>query len=732
MTTISLPTETPSRANAPTADCDGNGRLPTLPGILPHHYKELHEGSGLSDATIQAAGIYSETDYRKLASLVNRRKLPKKSAAPAWVLPYSALDGRPTGYCQVKFDNPWLVRGKPCKYVSPSNRDPEVYLPPNLADAVSTPKAPLLIGEGGKKGLRATEMGFPCLVLAGVTTWKAKHTERLLPAMEQIKWKDRPVFVCFDSDLAENAMVQEAECRLAALLANQGAIVRVVRLPEGPPGEDGKPAKVGLDDYFLTHTAADFQKLLDAAEEPEKPTAGTVKQSSNEMDPYYEVVGFLAQQQVDGTSPLRFWRGTFHHWKDGGYREKSLEEVRAAVLRYLNRWYTKINSGSVYNVVDQLKAQVMLDYDREPPCWLGKPPRNWAPAETLATKSGLVHLPSLVAGGDYLHPSTPRYFSPAALDYAFDPQAPPPETWLRFLGSLWEEDRDSIACLQEWFGYSLVPDTRLHKIFLVVGPMRSGKGTIARTLRKLIGFKNTCGPTLASLSSNFGLWPLVGKTLAVISDARLGHKIDSHTVVERLLSISGEDPLTVDRKMLEPINYRFLTRLMILSNEIPRLADASGAVASRMIVLPLSQSFLGREDTTLEQKLLPELPGILLWAIEGWRRLRERGCFVQAESGLSMLSDLGDLASPVGAFVRDCCEIHPAANVSRDDLYHAYADWAKAGGRTRVEDRAGFGRNLRAVAPSVRDGNHRVFGRMVRFYEGITLQEGELQQTGGE
>jgi putative DNA primase/helicase len=61
---------------------------------------------------------------------------------------------------------------------------------------------------------------------------------------------------------------------------------------------------------------------------------------------------------------------------------------------------------------------------------------------------------------------------------------------------------------------------------------------------------NVAGPTLSSLSGDFGLAPLLGKSLAVVSDARLSGR-NSSVVVERLLAISGEDTITVNRKYRE-------------------------------------------------------------------------------------------------------------------------------------------------------------------------------------
>lgn len=80
------------------------------------------------------------------------------------------------------------------------------------------------------------------------------------------------------------------------------------------------------------------------------------------------------------------------------------------------------------------------------------------------------------------------------------------------------------------------------------------------------------------------------------------------------------------------------------------LGDSGRVLVGRMILLRLTRSFYGVENHQLTDKLLTELPGILLWAIEGWSRLQERGRFVQPESGQQMLDDMDDLSSPINAF----------------------------------------------------------------------------------
>ena len=53
------------------------------------------------------------------------------------------------------------------------------------------------------------------------------------------------------------------------------------------------------------------------------------------------------------------------------------------------------------------------------------------------------------------------------------------------------------------------------------------------------------------------------------------------------------------------------------------------------------------------------------------------GRFVQPTATDEMLGELNDLASPVAAFVRECCNAGPEYEVQRKDIYQAYTGWAK-------------------------------------------------------
>ena len=114
--------------------------------------------------------------------------------------------------------------------------------------------------------------------------------------------------------------------------------------------------------------------------------------------------------------------------------------------------------------------------------------------------------------------------------------------------------------------------------------------------------------------------------MAIVPDAMLLRPCPA--LEELLKSISGEDAVDIHRKGLPPLTgVKLPTRIVIVSNDPPKFCDPSGAMDRRMMSLRTHRSFLGTEDITLTNKLLGELPGILNWAIQGWERLRSRGCF---------------------------------------------------------------------------------------------------------
>lgn len=467
------------------------------------------------------------------------------------------------------------------------------------------------------------------------------------------------------------------------------------------------------------------------------PVADAPNEADNDPHRLARVILAARFSHRDGAT-LRHHQGEFWHFDGAAYRPLPAGELRPLLTAGIKAEADRLNveaqrqsagskvkptalrvtSGLVGNVELALSSYTYLGRDIRPPAWLDGPGPH-AADEILVARNGLVHLPSLATGPPVVLKPTPRFFATASIGCGFDAEASKPTEWLKFLGDLWPGDPDSIRTLQEWCGYLLTPDTRHQKICMLIGPKRSGKGTIARVVTAMLGAENVANPTLASLGVNFGLAPLIGKSAAIVADARLSGRTDLAQVVERLLSISGEDSQTVDRKHQAAYNGRLSARFMLISNELPRLNDSSGALAGRMILLALTRSFYGEEDHGLTDRLLSELPGILLWAVEGWKSLRERGRFVQPEAGRPLAEELAELASPVGTFVADCCRVGPDCRVPVKDLFARWRQWCAEKNRENVGDEQAFGRNLRAAVPGLKTPQARQGEGRIRVFVGV-------------
>ena len=522
---------------------------------------------------------------------------------------------------------------------------------------------------------------------------------------------------------------------VATILVGLGCKVTIVTL-------DGLPEGGDLHDWIEERDAQDSQGLRDqvlelidvaeawqpreSGEEELAPVADLILAPG---DPIPSAREFVSRHyMVNGARTIHNVNDDLYAYNGSVYVPVPLAAIRSKAYAMLDRAKAFDENGKlkkfkptkhkVNNLIDALRGLVHLDLDTIP-AWID-PGDHPDPSELIAVSNGLVHVPSL----SLLKP-TPGYFNLNATTFDYDPNAPRPKGWLNFLDSIWPNDREAIDTLQELFGLMLTLDTSHEKIFLVVGPKRSGKGTIATVLQALVGAANTCGPTLAGLTAHFGLEGLIGKQLAIVADARLSGRTDQAVIAERLLSISGQDALNVPRKYKADWHGRLGTRCVIMTNELPRLGDASGALASRFVMLTMVNSFYGKEDHGLKERLLGELPGIFNWSLAGLQRLRNRGRFVQPDSSADAILELEGLTSPVAAFVAERCLVDPRQSVLCGDLYDAWKDWCDVNGDEQPGTTATFGRDLRAVVPGLTTSNptHTVNGRL-RFYKGIGLSRG--------
>lgn len=237
--------------------------------------KEDLKRSGITVQEAEEAEMYSVKDASKT--------YPEFKQAQGLIIPYVdpwtddfmefEREGDMLPFYRVRyFDKADKVRGfkkkKAIRYGQPKDSGVHPYFP--LADGIDWREIaedadiPIMITEGEKKSLAACLAGVPTIGLGGV--YNFTHDGELLPVLDKIKWSQRVVYICYDSDAGDNNKIQVAEGRLATELSlKRNASVFLVRLPELPGG-----AKMGIDDFLEAKGDDALFELLDKAPEMRK------------------------------------------------------------------------------------------------------------------------------------------------------------------------------------------------------------------------------------------------------------------------------------------------------------------------------------------------------------------------------------------------------------------------------------------------------------------------------
>jgi putative DNA primase/helicase len=249
-------------------------------------------------------------------------------------------------------------------------------------------------------------------------------------------------------------------------------------------------------------------------------------------------------------------------------------------------------------------------------------------------------------------------------------------TLMRCLDTYFGGDHDGEAkklALQEFFGYCLMSHARYKKALLCYGESNCGKSTIPFLLRELVGAANMCAVSVEDMDDPRKRAPLRGKLINALTELPTDAMIADGGFKTL---VSTEEPIQFDEKYMPSIMDVPIAKHVIVTNTLPAINDRSRGTFNRLLLIQFNHVIPESEQNKkVWDELRNEIEGVLLWAVEGARRLWVKdGRFTAA--GTVEMEEYRNEQNPVLEWINEACERDEHGRVLLTDMRERYCRWA--------------------------------------------------------
>jgi P4 family phage/plasmid primase-like protien len=258
----------------------------------------------------------------------------------------------------------------------------------------------------------------------------------------------------------------------------------------------------------------------------------------------------------------------------------------------------------------------------------------------------------------------------------YDPKATCPR-WETFMAEVFADNDDPegmVGFMQELFGYSLTGYISEQKIYIHYGGGSNGKSKVLQALSMLMGGYATLmsGTTFAKSPTAFQKElervgaKIEGKRVVIVDD------MDTKTQWNEGLVKNLTGPTILARKLYaEERDVPNRAKFHLGCNDRPIPQSENYGILRRLCIIPYVRQFIpsGAKELELQQMLKEELSGIMNWALEGYRRMRERGHMVVPLEVVMSLEDYKSEHFTGESFIQGLFEVAPEAPGEDNDWH---------------------------------------------------------------
>lgn len=545
----------------------------------------------------------------------------------------------------------------------------------------------VLIVEGSKQQYAALSHAPADMAVYGLSgCWGYRHADLTIA-------EGRAVWLLLDADIEGNLDVWSAAEDHGKRLKRAGAteVHYVLTTGQGKEGLDDVLAKLpeAKRAESLRRWLSQAENRLPKKPRPKKPRPGQAGGDAakffrqRDKPLVFQPKTFADMILAEQPAALTL-EGNIALYRNGVYGVDA-NALLAAVVRKLGDFY----STGYLNQVKDVLTGALVDQGLSLPQLMNEP--------LLNCPNGMVDLRTGELKGH-----DPKYMSyiQVTTDYLPDMATPVYDQWvheaLRQDHHTDEDVERLVADLEESASVMLNPAMKDKKVVFLYGPSRSGKSTFLRLMKAIAGNINTSAVTLHDLGTDsFATANLYSKMLNVAADLSNKHVED----LSKFKMAAGADELHANRKYGSQFVFTNYALMAFSANELPTVSEASKAYSARIKPFNFPNTFLGREDLGLEDRLMAELPGIMARWVRAHINFLARGGYRKTDEQTNrefeaksdrVVQFFQDMCTPVDAAHGQRLGEHEATG--RRDVAIAFNAWAERNGGSKMGERAFFQR----------------------------------------
>lgn len=222
--------------------------------------------------------------------------------------------------------------------------------------------------------------------------------------------------------------------------------------------------------------------------------------------------------------------------------------------------------------------------------------------------------------------------------------------------STWANNNDDIIQLiYEIIGYALYRTNPLGKTFFLQGSGGNGKSTFFDFLTFLFGNKNVLHRELEDFDKEYNAISLNGKMLTICDD--IDNKYISKVGVFKKI-VTGE--YITGRALYESTQeFRYMGKLLLSGNEVPRFNDTSNGLGRRLVILPFKADLRGKPNINFRDEFFTrEIAEYILYkSFKYLKKVLLSGGFTKPEDVTIALKEYHRYNNPVIEFIEENKEI---------------------------------------------------------------------------